>query len=53
LIGTADFNKDGSADHVLFNSGNRETALWYLNDNVFVSGAFGPTLPAGWSLVGP
>ncbi|HEU5247729.1 MAG TPA: hypothetical protein VFU09_11610, partial [Candidatus Udaeobacter sp.] len=23
-----------------------------MNNNVFVSGAFGPTLPAGWSLAG-
>jgi len=28
-------------------------ALRYLNDNVLVGGAFGPTLPGGWSLVGP
>jgi hypothetical protein len=24
-----------------------------MNNNVFVSGAYGPTLPVGWSLVGP
>ena len=27
-------------------------AVWYLNNNVFVGGAFGPTLPANWSVVG-
>ena len=30
----------------------RQTAIWYLNNNVYVSGAFGPTLPAGWNVVG-
>jgi hypothetical protein len=28
-----------------------KTAIWYLNNNVFVGGAYGPTLPAGWELV--
>ena len=27
--------------------------IWYMNNAVFVSGAFGPTLPPGWSLVAP
>ena len=27
-------------------------AIWYLNNNVFVGGAFGPTLPADWNVVG-
>jgi hypothetical protein len=36
---------------VLYNAGTRQTAIWYLNNNVFAGGAFGPTLPAGWSLV--
>ena len=38
-------------DYVLQNTSTRQTAIWYLNNNVFVSGAFGPTVPAGWSLV--
>ena len=25
--------------------------IWYLNNNVLVSGAFGPTLPVNWDLV--
>jgi len=33
-------------------AGTRQTAIWYLNNNVFVSGAFGPTVSAGWSLIG-
>ena len=51
LVATADFNGDGKPDYVLYNGGTRQTAIWYLNNNVFVSGAFGPTLPVGWSLV--
>ena len=53
LIGTADFNKDGSPDYVLYNSNTRQTALWYLSDNIFLGGLYGPILPAGWSLVAP
>jgi hypothetical protein len=53
LIGTADFNKDGSPDYVLYNSSTRQTALWYLSDNIFLGGLYGPILPAGWSLVAP
>ena len=50
---TADFNQDSKPDYALLNSTTRQTAIWYLNNNAFVSGAFGPTLPAGWSLVKP
>ncbi len=49
LVATADFNGDGNPDYLLYNAGTRQTAIWYLNNNVFVSAAFGPTLPAGWS----
>ena len=52
LVATADFNGDGKPDYVLYNAGTRQTAIWYLNNNVFISGAFGPTLPPGWSLRG-
>ncbi len=47
-----DFNGDGKPDYLPYNAGTRQTAIWYMNNNVFVSSAFGPTLPAGWSLVG-
>jgi hypothetical protein len=46
-----DFNGDGHPDFVLQSAGTRQTAIWYLNNNVFVGGAYGPTLPAGWELV--
>jgi FG-GAP-like repeat len=46
-----DFNGDGKTDYVLQNVSTRQTALWYLNNNTFLGGASGPTIPAGWSLV--
>src|SRR5437773_2298653 len=50
LAATADFNGDGHPDYLLYKPNTRQTAIWYLNNNVFTSGAWGPTLPAGWSL---
>jgi len=46
----SDFNGDGHPDFVLHKVCPRQTAIWYLNNNVFIRGAWGPTLPAGWSL---
>jgi hypothetical protein len=48
----ADFNGDGHPDWVLRNAGTSQTAIWYMNNNVFGSGAYGPTLAAGWGLRG-
>ena len=48
--GVADFNGDGHPDWVVRNAGTRQTGLWYLNNNVFVGAAYGPTLAAGWGL---
>ena len=47
-----DFNNDGKPDYLLYNASTRQTALWYLNNNVHIGGASGPTLPAGWTSVG-
>jgi cyclophilin family peptidyl-prolyl cis-trans isomerase len=38
--------------YVLYHAATRRTAIWYLNNNAFVSGAYGPTLPAGWEVAG-
>jgi YVTN family beta-propeller protein len=46
-----DFNGDGKPDYVLYNATTRQTAIWYLNNNVYLSGAYGSTLPAGWMLI--
>jgi len=48
----ADFNNDGHADYVLCNPSTHQTAIWYLNNNVYQSGALGPSFRAGWSLDG-
>jgi len=53
LSGVADFNLDGHPDYLLYSATTRQTAIWYLNNNVFLRGAFGPTLPVGWTLVAP
>ena len=51
LIAVADFNRDGHPDYALFNPGTGQTAIWYLNNNTYVSGAYGPGFPSGWQLV--
>jgi hypothetical protein len=38
---------------VLLNSSTRQTAIWYLNNNVFTGAASGPTIAAGWRLAAP
>src|SRR5207302_4240751 len=45
-----DFNSDGHPDLVLRNTNTRQTAIWYLNNNVLVGGDAGPILAAGWGL---
>jgi hypothetical protein len=46
----ADFNGDGHPDFVVQNATTRQTVIGYLNNNVVVGAAYGPTLPAGWGL---
>jgi uncharacterized protein YbdZ (MbtH family) len=48
----SDFNRDGHPDYLLFNSMTHGTVIWYMNNNVHIGGAAGPTLPAGWNVVG-
>ena len=45
-----DFNGDARPDLLLFNATTRQTAVWYMNNNVRIGNANGPTLPGGWSL---
>jgi hypothetical protein len=46
-----DFNHDSRPDFVLYRASTRQTAIWYMHNNVFAGGAFGPILPSGWSLI--
>jgi outer membrane protein assembly factor BamB len=46
----ADFNGDGHPDFVVQNAATHQTVIGYLNDNVVVGAAYGPTLPGGWKL---
>jgi hypothetical protein len=42
--GDGDFNGNGYPDYVLFNATTHQTAIWYLNNNVYAAAAR-PTLP--------
>ena len=47
-----DFNGDGHPDYVLSNEGTGQTAIWYLNNNVYLGGALAPSKPIGaWVLI--
>jgi hypothetical protein len=48
----SDFNADGHPDYVVQNANTRQTAIWYLNNNVYVGSAYGPILTGGWRLRG-
>src|SRR5581483_5613603 len=50
LITAADFNNDTKPDYVLVNPNTRQSAIWYLNNNIYLSGAYGPTISSGWEL---
>jgi FG-GAP-like repeat len=52
LPAVGDFNGDSKPDYVLHNARTRQTAVWFMNNNIFVSGAYGPTLSTGFTLVG-
>src|SRR6266496_1733332 len=45
-----DFNSDARPDFLLSNTATRQTAVWYMNNNVHSGTASGPILPAGWSV---
>jgi FG-GAP-like repeat len=46
-----DFNHDGKPDYLLYAASTRRTAVWYMNNNVFLFAAYCPTLPAGWNVI--
>ena len=47
-----DFNEDGQPDYLIYNPATRQSGIWYLNNNVYLRGAYGPTIPTGWSVAG-
>src|SRR4029077_2063686 len=47
-----DFNNDAHSDFLLSNGATRQTAIWYLNNNIRIGTAVGPTLPGGWQVAG-
>jgi FG-GAP-like repeat len=51
LPSATDFNGDARPDFLLSNATTRQTALWYMDKNVRVGSASGPTLPGGWQVV--
>ena len=51
LVATADFNGDGYPDYMLYNAGTRQTVIWSMNNNVFVSGALADSSGC-WGLSG-
>jgi len=47
LVATANFDRDGNPDYVLYNPASGETTIGYLTNNILVNAALGPTLPDG------
>jgi hypothetical protein len=52
MAAVIDFNGDGHPDWVVRNADSRQTAIVYLDNNVVIGAAFGPTLVGGWGLNG-
>jgi len=52
-VGLADFDGNGRPDYLLYNSSTRQTRIWYMDNNVRIGSASGPTLPTGWNLLAP
>jgi hypothetical protein len=54
LIAAANFNPeiDHHLDYLLFNPSTGRTAIWDLNGTKYTASTYGPTVPAGWSLIG-
>ena len=51
-VDTADFNVDGNTDILFFNPTSRQTLVRYLNNNISITQAFGPTIASGYILIG-
>jgi len=51
LVAAADFNGDGHPDYLIYRPDTRQTAIWHLNNNVFINAVSGLTLPPNWTLL--
>jgi FG-GAP-like repeat len=51
LTPVTDFNRDTRPDFLLNNPLTRQTAVWYMDNNIRISSAPGPTPPGGWTTV--
>jgi uncharacterized protein YbdZ (MbtH family) len=47
-----DFNNDRKPDYALLNLSTGQTTVWYMNNNVHVGTASGPTLPPNYTVAG-
>lgn len=52
IAAVGDFNQASKPDYILYNSVNQLTAIWYMNNNAYVRGAYGPTMVSGWEIAG-
>ncbi len=50
VVPATDFNSDARPDFLLSNPITRQTAVWYMNNNIHFASNTGPTLPSGWSV---
>ena len=50
VVPATDFNSDARPDFLLSNPITRQTAIWYMNNNIHFASNTGPTLPSGWSV---
>jgi hypothetical protein len=50
VVPVTDFNSDARPDFLFYNGGTRQTAVWYLENNLVFGAATGPTLPGGWQI---
>jgi hypothetical protein len=52
LVGSGDFNGDGQADYLQFNSMSLRSGIWYISGRTLLGGAYGPTVASGYQLRG-
>ena len=51
-MAVADFNGDGHPDYLLFKPSTGQSVIWYLSGVTRTGSRSGPTIPAGYEIVG-